>query len=331
MSETTAQRRDPVDAHLYLLATMAFFGSAFTSSKVVVGQVPHQVAAALRFGGGAVILLLILAVAGRRSGAFVWREAVRAGLVGLLGVFAYNLFFFWGLSLAPSVDGSIIVPVLSPVLTTTALLVMGKETASVPRIAGLVLGVAGAVVFFLGIGDAAGGVSGERLTGDLVYLLGAAAWAAYSITSKRVLAGIEPLRATTYGTVAGAFGLVLLALPSVPDTHWSSLPASTWANVAYLAVGPTAIAYLCFYRGLRSVSPSTATVMMFAVPVFGVTSSVLFLGESFTATQVAGGVVMLAGALLAVTQGRFARAGRKAAPAPQASPSAVAPEGARAN
>jgi drug/metabolite transporter (DMT)-like permease len=29
---------------------------------------------------------------------------------------------------------------------------------------------------------------------------------------------------------------------------------STWANVAFLAVGPTAIAYLCYYRALRTVT-----------------------------------------------------------------------------
>ncbi|MFI1969634.1 DMT family transporter [Streptomyces cinnamoneus] len=335
MAETTEQRRDPVDAYFYLLATMAFFGSAFTSSKVVVGHVPHQVAAALRFGGGALILVLILAVAARggRIGSFSWRDAVRAGLVGLLGVFAYNVFFFWGLSLAPSIDGSIIVPVLSPVLTTGALLVMGRETASTARVVGLVLGVAGAVVFFLGIGDGGGGVSGKRLLGDAVYLLGAAAWAAYSITSKRVLAGMEPLRATTYGTVAGALGLVVLAVPSVPDVDWGGLSGGVWANVVYLAIGPTAIAYLCFYRGLRSVSPSTATVVMFAVPVFGVTSSGIFLDESFTAVQVVGGVIMLAGALLAVTQGRFLRrpGGRTAAAPAAAAPAVAAPRDAGAS
>ena len=41
---------------------MVLFGSAFTGSKVVVGEVPHDVAAMLRFGGAAVILVLLLCV-----------------------------------------------------------------------------------------------------------------------------------------------------------------------------------------------------------------------------------------------------------------------------
>lgn len=311
MERATLKRSDSVDAHLYLLATMTFFGSAFASSKAVVEEIPHQVAAALRFGGGAVILLILLAFIGRRKKNAVLsrRQIVRAAGVGLIGVFAYNLFFFWGLSLAPSIDGSIIVPVLSPVITTGVLLALGREKASGARIGGLALGVGGAVLFFLGAGGAGVEAGGSRLVGDLVFLLGAVSWAIYSIASKKVLAGMDPLRATTVGTLAGALALLIIAVPSVPEVEWSALESVTWVNLAYLAVGPTAVAYLFYFRGLRVVSPSTATVMMFAVPVFGVTCAVIFLGESFSGLQLAGAVVMVAGALLAVTQGRFRQAG----------------------
>jgi drug/metabolite transporter (DMT)-like permease len=289
-------------ANLYLLVTMVLFGAAFTSSKVVVGQIPHDVAAMLRFGGGALILVLLLLI---RPGStrFSWQDLLLAGSVGLIGVLAYNFFFFWGLSLAPAIDGSIIVPVLSPVLTTLVFLVTGREAASLTRIAGLAVGVAGAVVFFVGIGDG-DGVTSSRLAGDLIYLLAAACWAAYSITSKKVLSGMEPLRATTYATGVGALALVLTAIPSLSTTDWSAVQPSTWANVAFLAIGPTAIAYLFYYRGLRAVSPVTATITMFTVPVFGTVFSVLFLHESFTPVQVVGAVITIAGALLAVSQGR---------------------------
>lgn len=289
-------------AYLYLLVTMVLFGAAFTSSKVVVGQLPHDVAAMLRFGGGAVILVLLLCLR-PGTGRLRWRDLLRAGSVGLVGVFAYNFFFFWGLSLAPAIDGSIIVPVLSPVLTAIVFLVTGREAASTARVAGLVLGVAGAVVFFLGIGGG-DGLTGSRLAGDLLYLLAAACWAAYSIASKKVLSDMEPLRATTYATGVGALALMITAIPSLSTTDWTSVSPSTWANVAFLAIGPTAIAYLCYYRGLRAVSPVTATITMFTVPVFGTVFSVLFLHESFTAVQTVGAVITIAGALLAVTSAR---------------------------
>ncbi|QUQ67216.1 DMT family transporter [Kutzneria sp. CA-103260] len=299
-------------AHLYLLITMVLFGSGFTSSKVVVGQLPHDVAAMLRFGGGAVILALLLCLR-PGPGRFSWRELGIAGSVGLIGVFAYNFFFFWGVSLAPAIDGSVIVPVLSPVLTAIVFLVTGRESASFVRVAGLTLGVAGAVVFFLGIGG--GGLTGSRLAGDLIYLVAAACWAAYSIASKKVLGGMEPLRATTYATGIGALALTLTAIPSLSTADWAAVQPSTWANVVFLAIGPTAVAYLFYYRGLRSVSPVTATVTMFTVPVFGTFFSVLFLHESFTGVQVVGALITIAGALLAVAHRPDLRPGRRLRPA----------------
>lgn len=292
-------------AYLYLLTTMAFFGSAFASSKVVVGELPHQIAAVLRFGGGAVILALMLLAIGRRGARITRADAVRAGLVGLLGVFGYNLFFFWGLSLAPSLDGAIIVPVMSPVLTTAFLVVTGKERASTARNVGLTIAVLGAVVFFVSVGGPGQGLTGSRLAGDLVYLLGAICWAAYTIVSKKVLVGVDPLRATALGTGVGTLALLVVAVPWVGDVDWGAVSGIGWANVAYLAIGPTALAYLFYYRGLRAVSPSTATIMMFAVPVFGTVCSTVFLGESFGAGQLIGSVVMIVGAVLAVTQGRL--------------------------
>jgi drug/metabolite transporter (DMT)-like permease len=282
---------------------MVLFGTAFTSSKVVVAEVPHQVAAALRFGGAAVVLIAFLAVRSRGAWSFVWREVVVAGGAGLVGVFAYNLFFFWAIAHAPAIDGSVIVPVMSPVLTTVALLVAGREVATGRRVAGLAVGVAGAVVFLLGIG----GVTGGRLAGDFVYLGAAACWATYSILSKKVLAGMDPLRATTYATTAGALGLTLLAIPSFSSTHWSAVTGTIWANVVFLAIGPTAIAYLFYYRALHVVSPVTATISMFTVPVFGSVSSVVFLHESFTPLQLTGALITTAGALLAVLGGHRTR------------------------
>ncbi len=288
----------PVDAYLNLLVTMVMFGSAFASSKVVVGEIPHQVAAALRFGGGSLILIVLVFMLRGRLTPIGHGAAIRAGLLGLVGVFAYNVFFFWGLSLAPSLDGSIIQPVLSPILTVTALMTLGRERASWGRLAGLAVGVVGAVIFFLGMGAEPQGST--RLIGDLIFMLGSICWATYSILSKSVLAGVDPLQATAWGTGLGTLGLVAIALPFAADVSWQSVSGLAWGNVIFLAVGPTAIAYLFYLRGLRKVSPSVATIMMFTIPIFGSFFSTVFLGERFTALQFVGAVIMLLGGFLAV-------------------------------
>ncbi|MBA6433440.1 DMT family transporter [Streptomyces sp. GMR22] len=324
--------------YLLLTVTMLLWGSAFSSSKSVVAQLPHTVAALLRFGGGAVALLAAVAVLGKPAAAPAAATPAaatpaaagpasargggrRAALAGVLGVFAYNGFFFWGLSLAPSLDAGIVIPVLSPVLTSAFLLVTGRERASGGRLAGLALGLAGAVVFFFGAGGSAHGGT-TRLTGDLLYLLSAVCWAAYTLIGPRVLAGIDPLRATTYATCAGAVLLGALAAPDLGEVRWDGLPAGLWLNVVFLAIGPAAVANLLYYRGVGTVGPASASLMMFMVPVVNTVCSMVFLDESFGALQALGALVLLSGAVLAVTRGRVpARPRARTAPTAGKKPS----------
>ena len=289
----SAQRRSP---YLFLAMTMTLWGGAFSSSETVVHHVPHTVAATLRFGGGAVALLVAMAVTGRspRVGA---RAAVRACLAGVLGVFAYNGFFFWGLSLAPSLDGGILIPVMSPVLTSSFLLVGVREKPSRRRLSGLVLWLAGAAAYLVGAN--AGGAGAHRLAGDLLYVAAAVCWAAFTLAAPKVLAGIEPLTAMAYATCTGAVLLALVAAPDLGRVPWGALPSGVWSNVAYLAIGATAVANVLYYRGVAAVGPASASLMMFLVPAVNTVCATLFLGESFTAVQAVGAMVLLAGAALA--------------------------------
>ncbi|MFI1755310.1 DMT family transporter [Streptomyces sp. NPDC020571] len=295
-----ADARRPVNPYLLLTLTMVLWGCAFSSSKSMVAEVPHSVAALIRFGGAALALLAVLTVLGRGKPATVAPGAARrAAAAGVLGVFAYNGFFFWGLSLAPSLDAGILIPVMSPVLTSAYLLVRGRDRASRQRLAGLGLGVCGAVVFFVGAGGGAGG-GGTRLAGDALFLLSAVCWAAFTLAGPRVMAGIEPLRATTYATCAGALLLGLLAVPDLPDVRWSTLPVGVWLNAVYLAVGAAAVANLFYYRAVAAVGPAAASLMMFTVPVVNTACGTLLLGEAFGILQGAGAMVLLSGAVLAV-------------------------------
>ena len=314
-------KRGLSNPYLQLLMTMVLWGSAFSSSKAVVEHVPHSVGALLRFGGGAIALLVAVWLFGDRKTRVPARNGWLAASAGVLGVFAYNGFFFWGLSKAPSLDAGILIPVMSPVLTSTFLLLTGKERAGVARVTGLVLGLTGAAVFFTGAGGGAEGGS-SRLWGDALFLISAVCWAGYTLVGSRVLSGIEPLRATTYATCAGALLLGILAAPDMAEVQWSELPSGVWLNTMYLAVGAAAIANLLYYRGVGTVGPANASLMMFTVPVVNTLCSTLFLGESFGWMQGTGAAVLLIGAALAVTQGKLPRRKTALAEQPPASVSA---------
>ena len=277
-----------------LLITMVFFASAFTSSKVVVGHMPHA-AAALRFLGGGIILAIVLAIS-KDHFVISPHNFMRCAISGSIGVFVYNLLFFQGVNLAPAIDGALIVPVLSPLFTFIILVSLKKETPTFAKVVGLSLGVVGAVTFVGNQGDVA--ASGNRFIGDLVFLAAAISWALYGIVSKNMLRNITPLQATTWSTIFGSIMLCAVSIPSFSKINWGAIPPVAECNLIFLTVGPTAIAYLFYYRGLGKVTPTTATLMMLSVPVFGAVFAFLFLGEIIVGWQIVGACLLLTGAFI---------------------------------
>ncbi|MEU2022443.1 DMT family transporter [Streptomyces sp. NPDC016469] len=303
-----------IGAYGWLLLTMMLWGSAFPSSKYATEHVPHEVAAFFRFGGGALVLLALTLVM-RPSRKASAKDILGACLAGLVGVFGYNALFFWGVTMGPASDGSVIFPALTPVITAVALIVAGRETAGPVRVTGLAIGLGGAALFFFTANTGAS-AGGDRLMGDSVFLTGAAVWSVYTLLNRKLVSGMDPLQAVMYSTVAGSLALGVMAAPKFSSVGWSSLSGGFWANAVYLAIGPTAVAYLLYVRGIRDVGASTASVMMFAVPLFGTVFSFISLGESFTWSQGAAALIMLAGALLAVVSGRSVARTRNAEPSP---------------
>jgi drug/metabolite transporter (DMT)-like permease len=281
-----------------LIVAAALWGSASASSKLAVAAVPPLVAAGIRFTVGAVVLLAVTRLFAPAKGGN-WRAAAIAGVVG---VFIYNAFYFWALTFAPSVDGSVIVPAMSAILTCAMTSYSVRSKPSRVRLCGLATGLAGGIAFVAGSSASAGDA---RLLGDVIFLGCAVIWTAYTLLGQRITVSSSPLQASAHSMAAGAVPLVLLAAPGARDVSWPVVPLFFWINMLYLVAGPTVAASLLYYQSIRRVGADTVALSMFMVPVFGAICSTLLLQESMSAIQAAGAVAMLAGAIAAATEGRF--------------------------
>lgn len=290
--------------YLRLLVTVTFWGSAFAASKVVTEAVPATVGAALRFGLGALVMTLILRLRpGSRAGVprGSWPGVI---VLGLIGVAAYNLLFFWGLALARASDGSMIIPTLSPAITVLLAALFLKDRLTWQKVIGLALAGAGSVVFFSST-YLASGADSRRLLGDMLFLGAALCWSAYTLLGKRVMERMDPLAATAYAAQAGAPVLLLIALPEILRVDWLSLGSGFWLNILYLAVAPTAVANWFWYHGVKGVGPARASSFMYLVPVSGLTLAALLLDDVPAWTQLAGVALMILGVAVINSRGEL--------------------------
>jgi drug/metabolite transporter (DMT)-like permease len=145
-------------SQVFLAAATLVWGGAFVVGRILVSQLDPLVAAWLRFviASVAFLILEIAGRAGRRRGGGARRDvagqrasggtsAAVAGryprwvdyaLLGLTGILAYNLFFFYGLTLTTATESSLIIA-SSPVVVALVGWAFLGESLSPGRVGGI--------------------------------------------------------------------------------------------------------------------------------------------------------------------------------------------------
>ncbi len=278
-------------AYLLLTLGMIGFGGTWVAGKVAVASIPPATVAVVRFALASLLMWGWERAAGRRRRRFGLGDLPLVLALGATAVAGYNLLFLYGLKLAPASDGAIIVPGLAPLLTAALAWPLLRERIGRWGVIGLLFGLAGLLLVIR-----PGGAQGPaRLLGDLLFFLGAFGWAVYSLIGRTATARFTPLGATLYAFVSGTLMLLPFAMVERGWLPLMTAPPLSWVAVLYLAVFGSVVAFLFFYEALHLIGAARATPFAFLVPIFGVVSSVLLLGERLTPFVIGGGALVLLG------------------------------------
>lgn len=105
------------------------------------------------------------------------------------------------------------------------------------------------------------------------------------------------------GLAVGFLGVVIVGVVAAAGRSAPELTGRVVASVLFLGVVGTGAAYVLYFRLVGDVGATSAAAVSYVVPLVAVAVGVALLGESVTASMVAGGAVVLAG--MAVAEGRF--------------------------
>ena len=79
---------------------------------------------------------------------------------------------------------------------------------------------------------------------------------------------------------------------------WAGLSGLHWAAWGYSTIFPVLVTNLLYFRALRTIGASRATLYMYLQPFLAVVFAALLISEQVTALQVAGGIVIVVGVSL---------------------------------
>jgi drug/metabolite transporter (DMT)-like permease len=289
-----------------LLICLAFvWGIHWPVAKIGLRDLPPFTYGALRVATGLAVIVAVLAV--RRGARLPSRHDVPIILsVGIGQMAAGIVLMNFALPLISAGRSSILVYTM-PLWVALIQLPMLRAGGAGRQVAGLLVGLAGIAVLLNP--QAIAWHSSSQLLGSAGLLVSAILWAVTTIHLRRHEWHGKPLDLMPWQLLIALVPLVIaaLVLEHGQPIHWEPT-----AVAAVLYSGPlaTALAFWLTQSISRSLSPLATTMGFLAVPVVGLASSWLLLGEPLTALDLVGaattflGIVVVSASSNAVDRAR---------------------------
>jgi drug/metabolite transporter (DMT)-like permease len=282
--------------YFLLLLVPLFWGGAFVAAEHVITEIPPITAAAFRFGTAGIILLLIVLWQKRIDMKAIRKQWLPILLMALTGIFGYNLFFFIGLDITSSINGSLIVAT-TPVLITLGAVIFLGEKGNKRLGLGLALSLLGVIVV-ISKGSIQTLLQLQFNTGDILFLCALVCWVAHGLLGKVAMRDVSPIVTTALTTMLGGF---FLGLGSLFESGWNQLPAMSsqaWMEMLFMIVCSSVIGFLLWNYGIKQIGASKASIYMNLVPICTALIAVFLYGSTFTYIQLSGMVMVLLGVYL---------------------------------
>ena len=277
---------------LQALLVVLIWGVNFVVIRWGLNEVPPFLLAAARFS-----LVVFPAIFFIKKPNVPWRWLIAYGLFNSFGQFA---FLFWAMKVGMPAGLASVVHQAQVFFTLIFSVLILQQRTQVTQWLGLMIAVMGLAL--IAYGKNVGSAAGMQMTtvGLLLNLLGAASWAMGNVVvSAMRRAGIQP----------EPFGLVIWSslIPIVPfllisglfERHvypdWQAISWHSIVSALYLAWAATLLGYGLWSRLLSQYEPNWVAPFTLLVPVVGLLTAWLVLGERLNQWQLWGSACLLIG------------------------------------
>jgi drug/metabolite transporter (DMT)-like permease len=282
--------------YVLLSLTSLFWAGNAIVGRTAAGQIPPVTLSIARWIAAFLIVL-----------PFAWRHlakdwpAIRRqfGLMALLslsGIATFNTLQYTALESTTALNILLLQSAGPLFIAIWSMILLGVRLTPAQAL-GILTSMVGVLVILLhGDLTALAGIDINR--GDLAFIAAMAIFGFYSALSQKrpAIHGLSFL-AFTFG--CGALCLVPLEIWELAARPVAQINVANLASVAYVAIFPSVLAYLCFNRGVQLIGANRAAPFFHLIPVFGSAMAIAFLGERPHLYHAVGYALVLAGVVVA--------------------------------
>ncbi|UAL07173.1 MAG: DMT family transporter [Candidatus Methanogranum gryphiswaldense] len=284
---------EDITGHLLALITILIWGTTFVSTKMLLDYFSPVEILFMRFVIGFAVLVVIcphlLKVRDKKHEMYF-------AAAGLCGVTLYYLLENMALSYTLASNVGVIISIAPFITAIFAHFFIKNEKFRIQFFIGFIIAVAGiSLISFNG-----SNVLELNPLGDLLTVLAAIAWAAYSILTKKIAEfHYNMILATRRIFLYGLIFMIpeLLVFGFAPDVNALMQPTNLF-NILFLGIGASAICFLTWNSAVKMLGVVKTSVYIYLGPVITVITSLLVLHENITIVAIIGMILTLAGLII---------------------------------
>ena len=266
--------RLPTSGYLLLAAMTFLWGTNWPVMKIALDEIPVWTFRSLCLIGGALGLLAIGRLAGQRL-RLPRREVGPLLLCASFSIVGWHVLSAYGVSMTPAGRAAIIAFTMPLWAGLLAWPILG-ERPTISRVVGLALGLGGLGVL---VGPDMGAIAAVPLGAGLM-LCAALCWAMGTVLLKRFSWSLSSAPLAGWQLLVGALPVTLGTLVFEADPLPASISLSAVLAVVYIIAVPIWFCHWAYFEVVRLFPASLAALGTLAIPVVGVASSSVMLGEA---------------------------------------------------
>ena len=288
--------------HVYLFLAFTLAGTSVIAARLVSERLGPFLLTAVSLLVALVVLLPFCAGRLKELGRLPLKRWLALVLQALFGIFLFRLFLVVGLNGTSAGEAGILTGA-SPALTALLAVMLLKERLGAGKLAGILCTLCG-ILLLQGI--LTGTLPTARhLGGNLLVLCAAASETVFNIASRIFALSApeqdKPLSPALQTTAVAALAFLFSLAPAMTEHPLRALSRAgpaVWLALVWYGGAVTALAFVCWYAGIRRSGALTAAAFSGMMPLTAMLLSVILLGERAGWAQWTGGALVTAGMIL---------------------------------
>ena len=235
-----------------------------------------------------------------RKGQLVGRKFLGTFLLlGLTGIFLHNVLMYEGLEYISASMASLI---FAFIVVQVAIIdsIINRKIPEKKSILGMIFSVVG-ILIVVTDGQIVT-LPREELGWGAVLIFGSAfSWAVYTVVSRKALRTYSPLIVTTYASGVGLMLVAPFPLASIEESIQIFTDAQSLLFLIFLGVVSSAITFIWHQQALEKIGALSTSIYLNLVPIFGILSAAIILGENLNEFIIVGAILVFLGIILVNT------------------------------